>query len=108
MWQAIYEAIMRADKMSALITITTVGIASAKNWYVAHQNLRATYSLMILLGSSYLCLNTNIALSGTGHEIVMLMNIPSLWTIVMGIKGLRSLRKAQDVSSRIRQTQTGH
>lgn len=99
MWQALYESILRADKISAAITISTVFIASIKNWYVAHQNLNATYWLMILLGISYLCLNTNIALSGNGQEIVILMNIPASWTIVMAITGLKRLKAESKLTS---------
>jgi len=93
------NALIRADILTVVFTLSTVVIASLKNWFIAEQRLRFSFKLMILLGLAYVGLNTNIALNNEGQEIMLLMNIPALWTSLMGIRGLKKL-KSQEMAIR--------
>lgn len=93
MLEWIKDIFVEADLWTVVFTLTTIVIASIKNWFVAEQRLRTTFYLMIFLGGAYMALNTHIALNNKGQEILMLMNIPAIWTTLMGIKGLKKLKQ---------------
>jgi len=84
--------IVHEDMTVASLTFFAVVVALVKNWMVAHHRMRPTFWFMIAYGIVYTCLNTYLAFRADGQEAVIFLNIPSLWIILMGIKGLNGLR----------------
>ncbi len=89
------ELVSSADILAVIFTLTTVIVGSVKNWFVAENNLKISYYLMMSLGVSYIFFYTYLSTRGNGQEIVIFMNIPSVWLFLMGIKGLRRLKREQ-------------
>jgi len=92
MFELIKEFIAREDMTVVVLTFFAVVIAVVKNWMVAHQRLRPTYWFMIAYGNAYTSLNTYLAFRVEGQEAIIFLNIPSVWVILMGFKGLRGLK----------------
>lgn len=86
------EVVLNEDMAVATLTFFAVVVALIKNWMVAHQRLCPTYWFMIAYGIAYTSLNTYLAFRTEGQEAVIFLNIPSLWVILMGIKGLKGLK----------------
>ena len=86
------NVIAHEDMTVATLTLFAVVVALIKNWMVAHQRLKPTYWFMIAYGIVYTTLNTYLAFRTEGQEAVIFLNIPSVWVILMGIKGLKGLR----------------
>ena len=90
------EIVQNADILVVIFTLITVIIGSVKNWFVAENNLKISYYLMMSLGVSYVFFYTYMSSRGNGQEIVVLMNVPSVWIFLMGIKGLRRLKREKN------------
>jgi len=81
------------DVWVTIFTFATISMTILKNWFVAENKLRPAYWLMISLGASLAYLNTYIALNTNGNEALLLTNILGVWSILMGIRGLRRLNR---------------
>ena len=88
-----HDVFTHIDVWIATFTFTTISITVLKNWFVAENNLKPAYWLMIFLGISLACLNTYVGLNGKGQEALLFTNILSVWSILMGIKGLKRLKR---------------
>ena len=93
MIKSIIDIIANTDIWTAIFTLSVVILASAKNWLVAEGNLIPSYWLMIALGIGQICLNTYLASENKGQEVLILLNFVAVWIALMGIKGLRRIKK---------------
>ena len=98
MFEWVKSLVTDSNLLTVVFTLLTIVIASIKNWFIAESKLKTTYYLMIILGLAYIGLNTSIALHGSEQKIVLLMNIPALWTSIVGIKGLVRLKRGKNES----------
>ena len=92
MFDKIAELIQSADLIAVVFALIVVVLASVKNYMVAEVRLKTSYYLMIALGVAQSALNTYLAAVNTGQEILFLMNVPAVWVILMGHRGLRKLK----------------
>jgi hypothetical protein len=95
--EKLIEIIKNVDIIAAIFTILVVITASTKNWLVAVIKLKPAYMLMIILGVFQSALNTYLAMSIKGQEALILLNIPAVWVSLMGIKGLRNLKRQDKI-----------
>ena len=83
-----------------LIISVVIMVASnfGKYWLVAKGSLRPVYWLMILSGIAGTVANITLASNDPKQVVVLLINLTTLFMIVMGIKGLFRLRKENESS----------
>ena len=89
----ITNIVANTDIWAAIFTLSVVILASAKNWLVAEGKLVPSYWLMIGLGIGQISLNTYLASQNKGQEVLLLLNFVAIWVALMGIKGLRRVKK---------------
>jgi uncharacterized membrane protein len=76
-----------------IFSIFIVILAVIKFWYLSEGNLYVTYRLDIVLFTSYIILETYLALRDPSQTSLLLMNIISVWALIMTIKGIKRLKK---------------
>ena len=76
-----------------IMTIIAVSINFFGLYATAKGHLRPAYWLMIFGGISFFILNTVVTFKSPENIGLILVNLLSIWTIIMGIKGLLRLRK---------------
>jgi len=75
--------------MGMTIIITQI----LKHWYFANGNLWYSYHITIVIYLSYMCLETTVALHDHAQRSLLLMNIVSIWALIMSIKGIIRIKK---------------
>jgi hypothetical protein len=76
-----------------IMTIIAVSINFIGLYKTAKGSLRPAYWLMIFGGIAFFTLNTVVTFKSPENIGLIFVNLLSIWTVIMGIKGLLRLNK---------------
>lgn len=92
--------------LSILITVATilvVGLNFVSSYLTSRGHLKAVYYCMIIGSIIYSTLNTSIALRDSAQWSLILLNINSIYSGLMGYFGLRRLKRENSMYKRYSQ-----
>ena len=75
--------------MGIIIVITQI----LKHWYFANGNLWYSYHITIITYLCYIGLETTVALHDHAQRSLLIMNIVSIWALIMSIKGIIRIKR---------------
>lgn len=64
-----------------------------KHWYFSKGNLWYSYHINIITYICYIFLETIVALHDHAQRSLLIMNIVSIWALIMSIKGIIRIKK---------------
>jgi len=78
-----------------VVTFITVVVSFYNRWLMAKGRLSTLYPFMIVESLLFLIINTYVSLSSPHNLGLFLYHTLGIWGIIMGIQGMRRLKKGQ-------------